>query len=218
MGLIKETRVGYGVTGRPETPGKANAQFRRRSKAGSDKTQWDFWVIFYKCEDNNGNGWICLLTLNLTYPRCIDSAASHLEGMGLEGVDIQVLVGDVTHWWMMGDNSSKLTCFIFCLNSNKLLCRLMMYWWDSTTTAQSEQLVFSPWKKILNFELSRYIEEVLEGDKAFVETFKFVQSQIWQDMLARVITWFNKLKTFKDALVYALIKPFTLENPSSKNQ
>ena len=182
MRLIKETRVGYGVTGRPETPGKANAQFRRRSKAGSDKALWDFWVIFYKCEDNNENGWIWLLTLNLTYPRCIDSAASHLEGMGLEGVDIQV----------MGDNSSKLTCFIFCLNSNKLLCRLMMYWWDSTTTAQSEQLVFSPWKKILNFELSRYIEEVLEGDKAFVETFKFVQSQIWQDMLARVITWFNK--------------------------
>ena len=142
----QETRLGYGVTGRPETPGKANAQFRRRSKAGSDKVQWDLWVIFYKCKDNNGNGWISLLPLNLTYPRCIDSAASHLEGMGLEGVDIQVLVGDVTHWWMMGDNSSKLTCFIFCLNSNKLLCRLMMYWWDSTTTAQSEQIIFSPWK------------------------------------------------------------------------
>ena len=144
MGLTK--KLGYGVTGRPETPGKANAQFRRRSKAGSDKAQWYFWVIF-KCKDNNENGWIWLLPLNLTYLRCIDSAASHLEGMGLEGVDIQVLVGDVTHWWMMGDNSSKLTYFIFCLNSNKLLCRLMMYWWDSTTTAQSEQLVFSPWKK-----------------------------------------------------------------------
>ena len=56
MRLIKETGLGYGVTGRPETPGKANAQFRRRSKAGSDKVQWDLWVIFYKCKDNNENG------------------------------------------------------------------------------------------------------------------------------------------------------------------
>ena len=109
--VIQETRLGYGVTGRPETPGNANAQIRRRSKVGSDRAQLDFWVIFYKCKDNNGNGWISLLPLNLTYPRCIDSAASHLEGMGLEGVDIQVLVGDVTHWWMLSDNSSKLTYF-----------------------------------------------------------------------------------------------------------
>merc|ERR1712200_179796 len=33
---------------------------------------------------------------------------------------------------------------------------------------------------------AKYIEEVREGDKAFVQTFKFVQSQIWLDMLTRV--------------------------------
>ena len=35
-------------------------------------------------------------SLNTAYPRCIDSAANHLEGMGLEGVEIEV-IGDESH-------------------------------------------------------------------------------------------------------------------------
>jgi len=66
--------------------------------------------------------------------RCIDSAANHLEGMGLEGVEIEV---------------------------DAVLMRFYDY-------------------------CAKYIEEVREGDKAFVQTFKFVQSQIWLDMLTRV--------------------------------
>jgi len=66
--------------------------------------------------------------------RCIDSAASHLEGMGLEGVDIQV-------------DDVLMRFYDFC---------------------------------------AKYIEEVVENEETFVETFKFTQSQLWHDMLARV--------------------------------
>jgi len=66
--------------------------------------------------------------------RCIDSAAAHLEGMGLEGVQIQV--------------DDELTRFYdFC---------------------------------------PKYLKEVRKGEKTFVESNKLVQSQLWQDMLARV--------------------------------
>ena len=39
-----------------------------------------------------------------------------------------------------------------------------------------------------HFLVPRYIEEVINGEKAFVQTFKLVQSQLWQDMQTRVIT------------------------------
>jgi len=66
--------------------------------------------------------------------RCIDSAASHLEGIGLEGVDIQV-------------DDELIRFYDYC---------------------------------------PKYIEEVINGEKAFVQTFKLVQSQLWQDMQTRV--------------------------------